>query len=471
MSILLRGGTVIDAAGERAADVLVDGAHVVRIGRPLVAPGSAETIDLGGDVVIPGLVDAHYHSPDNWSTSLLPDAPLELWGLASGPARAGSADELRLAALWGAAQLLRGGVTAVVDMVRTWPDLDPAIVDAVAGAYDSVGMRAAIAPVVSDLPLERTLPLAPWVAVRADPGDVAAQLGVVEDLHRRWQGRDDRLAVHVAPSAPHRCTDELFAGAVDLAGRLGTQLHTHALETRAQAEQARRRWDAPLLGHLDRIGAVTPRTVLAHVVWPDPGDAELLARTGAVVVHDPASNMALGSGRAPLPRFLRAGVTIALGSDAATCNDGLSMFEAMKLATIVHRPAEPDWDAWPTAGDALRLATVGGAAALGRASELGRIATGQLADLVVLDARAPAFVPANDLSRQLVMRGEPSAVRHVMVGGRIVVRDGRLLTCDWDALVDEVTRVAASRRDRVRTAPAAAGATEIAAMLRRLHRA
>lgn len=471
MSVLLRGGTVIDADGERPADVRVDGARIAGVGRDLAPSGADETVDLRGDIVIPGLVNAHYHSPDNWSTGLLPDAPLELWGLASGPARAGSADELRLAALWGAAQLLRGGVTAAVDMIRTWPDLDGALIDAVAGAYESVGMRAAVAPVVSDLPLERTLPLAPWVPVRADAAAVAHQLGLVADIHRRWHGRDDRIAVHVAPSAPQRCTDELFAGAADLARRLGTRLHAHALETRAQAEQARRRWGVPLLGHLERIGALTAGTVLAHVAWPDAGDAERLARTGAVVVHDPASNLALGSGRAPLPQLLRAGVTIALGSDAATCNDGLSMFEAMKLATIVHRPAEPDWDAWPTARDALRLATAGGAAALGRAPDLGRVAAGQLADVVVLDARAAAFVPANDLVRQLVMRAEPSVVKHVMVGGRVVVRDGRLLTLDWDALIDEVRAVGeARRRDRAAPAAIATGAVEVAAMLRRLRR-
>ncbi len=447
MSLLLRGGLVLDGDTTRAADVLVEGERIVAIQVDLSKPEGAEVWELGGDLVVPGLVNAHYHSPDNLNTALPPIAPLELWSLASVPSRGGTTEELRLAAVLGAAQLLRGGVTAVVDMVRPTPILTLEGLDAVASAYAEAGLRAAVAPVVVDLAVEQTLPLEdpPGAADSYGAGDGAEQLAVVEALFHKWHRPSGRIQVHVAPSGPQRCSDELFSGAVELARGLNTLLHTHALETAAQAEQARRRWGAPMLRHLDRIGALAPNTVLAHVVWPEPDEIALLAASRAVAVHNPASNCALGSGRAPLSAMLAAGVMVALGTDAATCNDGLSMFEAMKLATILQRPFEPDWERWPTPRDAFRLATQGGAAALGLADQLGRVAPGYLADLVVLDARAPAFVPPNDILHQLVMRGGPDLVRHVFVAGRPVVRDRELLALDWAAVADAAQAAAARR--------------------------
>lgn len=443
---LLRGGMLLSPEGDefRAADVLLDGERIVAVGKALALPAAASVWELRGDLVLPGLVNAHYHSPDNLNTGLLPSAPLELWSLASVPGRSGAPEELRLAALLGAAQLLRGGVTAVVDMVRPWPSLTGAALDAVASAYVEAGLRAVIAPVVRDLPVEGTLPLGEASAAHevSAPGE---QLGVVEDAFRRWHGRDGRIQVHVGPSGPQRCSDQLLEGALDLARRLGTLVHTHAVETRPQAVQAWRRWGGSLLRRLDHLGALSPSTVLAHVVWPEADEPALLAESGAVVVHNPASNCVLGSGRAPLPALLEAGVMVALGTDAATCNDGLSMFEAMKLATILHRSATPDWRRWPAPAQAVRLATQGGAAALGMAGQVGRIEPGYLADLVVLDARAAAFLPPNNLVQQLVMRAGPDTVRHVLVGGRLVVRDSELLTLDWPAVADAARAVAATR--------------------------
>lgn len=441
MSLLLRGGQVLDGSFGMA-DVLVDGERIAAIAPRLDPPPGARVVDLAGDLLIPGLVNAHYHSPDNLNTALTPVAPLELWSLASVPLRERPPRELRLAALFGAAQLLRGGVTSVVDMVRVGSAATVDAIDAVAGAYLDAGLRAAIAPVVVDLPLERTLPLVPWVAERPDRAAAEAQVAPVAELHRRWHGRDGRLAIHVGPSAPHRCSDELLDACFALARSLGTLVHTHALETRAQAVQARRRWGRPLLEHLDARGLLGPSTVLAHVVWPEEPEVPRLARSGTIVVHNPASNLALGSGQAPVPALQAAGVRLALGTDAASCNDGLSMFEAMKLAATLHRPAEPDWRRWPSAADALRSATSGGAAALGLAGELGTVAVGQLADLVVLRGADAAFVPPNDLVRQLVMRAGPAAVRHVFVGGRQVVADGELLTIDQGAVVAEVRSLA-----------------------------
>lgn len=204
-----------------------------------------------------------------------------------------------------------------------------------------------------------------------------------------------------------------------------------------------------------------PSTVLAHVVWPEPSDIALVAAQRAVVVHAPASNLALGSGIAPVPEMLAAGVRLALGTDAATCNDGLSMFEAMKLAATLHRPGEPDWRRWPSAEDALRCATTGGAAALGSAQTLGTIAPGQIADLVILRAADAAFVPWNDPVRQLVMRADARAIRHVFVAGRQVVTEGELLTIDLGGVVAEMRSLAVRSRP---DAPAELAGT-IAAML------
>jgi cytosine/adenosine deaminase-related metal-dependent hydrolase len=413
------------------------------------------------------LIDAHYHSPDNLNIGLLPDAPLELWSLASVPARGSSPELLQVAARLGAAQLLRGGVTGVIDMVRPWPALTPAALDAVAEAYLGTGLRVAIAPVVRDLPVVHTLPLDRAVQGPDEPAaNPSEQLEINEAFFGRWHGRAGRIQVHVGPSAPTRCSDALLDAAFDLARRLDTITHTHALETRAQAEQARRRWGQSLLRHLDALGALGPKTVLAHLVWPEADEPELLADRGVITVHNPTSNLALGSGRAPLPDLLAAGVTVALGTDAATCNDGLSMFESMKLATIVHRPDTPDWRRWPSASDALRLATRGGAAALGLAHELGRIEVGCLADLVVLDVQHPSLVPLKTPVRQVVMRGEPDLVRHVLIGGQLVVRERQFIDLDWDSIVHEAEAITAQRSTSTVDDPLAAPIARMLADLR-----
>lgn len=467
-ALLLRGGLVLDDGEFHAADLLIVAGRFAAVGA-VEPPAGARVIDLGGDLVIPGLVDAHYHSPDNLSTGRMPAAPLELWSLASVPSRSATAEELRLSALFGAGQLLLGGVTGVVDMLRFPAAVAAAPFDAVAEAYLDAGIRAAIAPVLTDLALERTLPLearsGPWRGSAADPGTVAESLAVVDDLARRWRGRAGLLDVHVAPSAPQRCSDALLEGAAALARRLGTRLHTHALETRPQAEQARRRWGVPVVTHLERIGALGPSTVLAHVVWPTAEEIAAIARAGAIVVHNPASNLILGSGRAPLPALLGAGVTVALGTDAATCNDGLSLFEAMKLAAILHRPDEPDWTRWPTPAAVLRAASAGGAAALGLEPAAGRIAPGAPADLAILDRDALAFVPPNDLAHQLVMRAGPEVVRSVYVAGRPVVDAARVLTFDLPLVGSELGRRAAARPAAPAPSPSLVAA--IGAMLRR----
>jgi cytosine/adenosine deaminase-related metal-dependent hydrolase len=442
--LVLRGGLVLRDGTFAVADIHVVDDRIASVGPSLSVPDGAVVIPIGGDLVVPGLVNAHYHSPDNLSTGAIPHAPLELWSLASVPRRTAVPDALRTAALFGAAQLLSGGVTGVVDMIRVPGPLDGEAYDAIASAYVDAGMRADIAPVLADLPVEKTLPLGPWEPVTGDRAAIDAAIGAVERFARRWDGRAGRIGVQVAPSGPQRCTDDMFAAAVGLARRLGTRLHTHALETSAQARQARLRWGVSLIAHLQRTDALSPDTVLAHLVWPDPEDLDLVARSGAIVVHNPASNLALGSGRAPLPELLARGVPVALGTDAATCNDGLSLFEAMKLATTLHRPDEPDHRRWPTAGAALTAATAGGAAALGLTARAGRIAPGLVADLVVLDGAAPAFVPPNDLVRQLVMRAGPDVVRHVFVGGQQLVRDGTVLTIDVRAVADEMRRHSAS---------------------------
>lgn len=460
---LLRGGLVFDGRVFAANDVLFADGRIAAVGPGLPAPAGAVVIELDGDLVMPGLVNAHHHSPDNLNTGRAAAAPLELWSLGSVPSRPSAPDELRAAALFGAALMLRSGVTGVVDMVRLPGVLTVEPFDAVAGAYLDAGMRAAIAPVLTDLPVERTLPLAEWRDAPADAGAVAASLAVVEELARRWRGRDGRLDVHVAPSGPQRCSDELLDGAVALSRRLGTRLHTHALETRSQAAQARRRWGVPLIKHLERIGALGPATVLAHLVWPEPEEIAAVAASRTVVVHNPASNATLGSGRAPIPDLLARGATVALGTDAATCNDGLSMFEAMKLMTILHRPDEAEWGRWPTAVDALTAATRGGAAALG-IDGLGAVTISAPADLVVLDHEAAAFVPPNDLLHQMVMRAGAEVVLRVYVAGRLVVDAGRVLTVDLPAVAAELCRIAASRSNGGPPDAALAGA--IAEMLR-----
>jgi len=256
----------------------------------------------------------------------------------------------------------------------------------------------------------------------------------------------------VGPSAPLRCSPALLRGLADLASKRGLGIHTHFLETKGQALMAQRRYGGVMSAYLEQSGLLGEKTSLAHAVWVRPEDIERIARSGATVVTNPISNLVLGSGLMPLLEFRDAGVPIALGTDGPNSGGHLALFETMRLATALSRVAEPDPDGWAGADAAFRFATLNGARALGLGDRVGSIEVGMEADLVLLKKRSSAFVPLNDVVRQLVFCELGQSVDTVLVRGRVVLQEGALRGIEVEKVFAEAEAVVQARREDTRRA-------------------
>lgn len=262
------------------------------------------------------------------------------------------------------------------------------------------------------------------------------------DLYRafiaRWHGAEgDRLRCAVSCSAPQRVTPEYLQALTELSRVRDLPFNVHVLETRLQRALGQEKWGKSLVRLLEDLGCLDARKQVIHAVWIDRDDIEALARSGCVVAHNPISNLKLGSGVMPFRVLREAGAPICLGTDEAACDDTANLWGALKTGALVHKISDPDWTRWPTAGEMLECALDGGARSL-RRDYVGRIAPGARADIALLDLKALAFLPLNDLRRQLVFAEDGSSVRHVLVDGEIVVRNGRLTRIDEDAAREEI---------------------------------
>jgi len=229
----------------------------------------------------------------------------------------------------------------------------------------------------------------------------------------------------------------MLVGCAALADELDLMIHIHVLETRMQAVSGQQMYGKTLPEHMDAIGFLSPRVCFEHGIWLTPSDLELVRDRGVTVVHNPVSNMKLGSGIAPVPELLRHGVNVALGTDGMCSNDGNDMFATLKTAALLHKLWEVDYEQWLGAEEAWAIATAGGATAAGDPDGLGVIEPGRRADLVLLDLDSLVFTPLNDPLKQLALGSTTLAVSSVMVGGEWRMRDGRVTGIDEAAVLAE----------------------------------
>ncbi len=330
--------------------------------------------------------------------------------------------------------------------------------DAAIRAYADIGLRAWVTVDMWDVPLLDCVPFARDVIpaeaqreIEALPGaDCAAQLELFHTQFANWHGHDERIRIVIAPCGPQRCSVELMTAINELSERHGIALHSHTLETRLQAVHAQQMWGKTAIEYLDDLGFLTPRLTIVHGIWLTDRDIALLARNGCSVVHNPLSNMKLGSGVCPVRRLLDAGINVALGTDGLATSDTADLIEAIRAASLIHKTTTPDYDAWLSAEEAFRMATMGGARSGLMESEVGSLEVGKRADVILLDRDHWGFIPLTDPVRQLAFSVTSEAVRTVVVGGRVVMRDRVIRTVDEDALRAEI-RDAAERyvRDKV----------------------
>ncbi|MBV9787091.1 MAG: 5'-deoxyadenosine deaminase, partial [Chloroflexi bacterium] len=392
------------------------------------APEEADqALDGSGLVAIPGLIQTHLHLCQTLFRSLADDVALLdwlqrfIWPLEA----AHTPETLYASAALGVAELLKGGTTAILDMATLRHT------GAIFEACRDLGIRATIGKVLMDHPRSPEI-------LR---DTTASALDESVQLLQRWHNREDgRLRYAFAPRFAVSCTDTLLREVADLARRYNVRVHTHASENRDEVAIVEAEHGLRNIAYLDSIGLSGPHVCVAHCVHVDQHEIELLARTGTHVLHCPSSNCKLASGIAPIPEMLAQGVHVSLGADGAACNNNLDAFQEMRLAALIHKPRFGP-QAMP-AQDVLRLATIGGAAALGLDDQIGSIEVGKQADLVLLDLGQAHVQPASDhnLISRIVYAARAGDVRHVFVGGRQVVRDGALLADDEARIVSQANQ-------------------------------
>lgn len=350
--LLISGGRLVDAVawnGE-AADVLVVDGAIAEIGPRLAAPEGAAVLDAAERLILPGLVNAHTHGDVALAKGMADRQSLELL-LSAAPflGQPLTLEEIRLVARLTAAELLLGGCTACYDLFTESPAPTAEGLLAAAEGYADAGIRARVAPLMST----RTL----WAAIPGlrdsltgdlrrlvdaiDRPAVEANLDACRAAARAWRWPAELVALALGPTIPHHCDDALFRGCRELADEEGLGIQTHLGESKVQAVAGQRLYGTSLTDHLDALGVLGPGFTAAHGVWLDAEERARLAARGAVVAHNPVSNLRLGVGVAPVVEMVRAGVTVGIGTDANSCADGLNMFEAMRSAAYVSRLASP----------------------------------------------------------------------------------------------------------------------------------
>nr|WP_321983958.1 amidohydrolase family protein [uncultured Lichenicoccus sp.] len=472
MTILFRHATLRSGAPGRPAleqaDIRVDGRMISSVAPAgsLVPDADARVIEASGHLVMPGLINGHFHSPVNHLKGSLDSLPLELFMLYESPGLPGLLPSPRWAyvrTMLAAAEMLKCGVTAVQDDAFLVPTPTNDIIDAVLQAYADSGIRARVALDQSDLPeigklpfLGEMVPPGLRAALEAPPEAHAEQLLASYDhLIGRWHGQHDgRLQAAVSCSAPQRVTDPYIQALDALSRRLDLPFYIHILETRTQRVLGQQRGGS-LLQEVYRRGVLSERMNIIHAVWMDDSDLDRIAASGATVAHNPISNLRLGSGIMPFRRLRERGIPICLGSDEAIADDSVNMWGVAKMAGLIHNIADPDYRRWPRAAEVLECLTHGGAHAMRAGDRIGQIAPGFEADLIMLDLDTPAFTPLNDIDRQLVYCENGASVRLTMVAGQIVMQDDTLIGLDERALRAEARVLATEQDGAAQTAQAA----------------
>jgi 5-methylthioadenosine/S-adenosylhomocysteine deaminase len=401
-------------------------------GSPAPAEGPVEALAFERALVMPGMINAHTHSSSVLTRGTTGGLPLDLHLMEAMTRRASmSLSQVRTSILRFGMEMLKSGVTGVVDHFACGRTPSVEAVSSAFSAYAEIGMRAAVAPMYQDIPYVDSLPidiarLPPDLAERwrsKKPVSPESYFAVMEEVVKEWGGRSN-LKVLTGVEGPQRCTPRLLEMTGDFIARHGIGNHTHLLESKTQALMVPPDCDGSFVAYLDRFGLINPKSSLAHFVWCTERDIELSAERGVNVVNNPFNNLHLGSGIQPTARLLEAGINVALGTDGVHGTNA-SLFEKARLSALLSRVCEVDNTRWIRAGQALRMATVNGAAVLNEPGNLGTIRIGAYADLAILDLTTPVYRPMGDLLNHLVMFETGSSVDTVLVNGEVVVRHGR----------------------------------------------
>ena len=426
VDLLVRGGTVVTVDPQMR--VLVGGSIAIRDGKieAVIAagetlPAARETIDATGHLVIPGLVNTHGHVPMIVMRGIAEDLALMDWlnGVVF-PIEAKTVDPELV--YWGTLlagiEMARSGTTTFADMYY--------FEDEIARATDKVGLRGVLGQTIIGFP-------AP------DYKTTDAALAATERFLDRWKDHP-RVIASVAPHALYTTPLDVIVKARELARRYGAPFQMHAHESPEEDAAVRPRYGTTTLTALEGAGVLGPGMFVHHAITVTPSDIALMKKHGIGATHNPESNMKGGSGLAPVPEMLAAGIAVGLGTDGAASNNNLDQFETMDFAGKAHKLVRHDPTAMP-ARAIVRMATIDGARALGLDDTIGSLEAGKQADLALIDLRVPELTPMYDVYAHLVYSVRGASVRTVIVGGRVIVRDRTVTTVDAAEVMARCTAI------------------------------
>src|SRR5689334_6231751 len=431
VSLVIANGIVVTADG--ASRVITPGSVAID-GADIVAVDTAEnirrqfrgrdTIDAGGEVVMPGLVNTHTHAPMVLFRGLADDLALEEWltkYIFPAESKTVSPDFVRAGTRLAALEMIESGTTTFTDMYY--------FEEEVAKETKAAGLRGVLGETVIQFPV-------------ADAKTPAEALTRTEAFIKAFEN-DALITPAVAPHAIYTNDTPTLKAARELSVRYHVPTLIHVAETQAEAMTARERGFPTVVSYLESLGFLGPGVVAAHAVWVNDADMALLKARGVGVSHNPESNMKLASGIAPVKAYLAADVAVGLGTDGAASNNDLDMFEAMRTASFLAKVATSDPTA-VSASTALRLATIGGARVLGMEKQIGSLEPGKRADLIIVSMSAARQSPMYDPVSHLVYVTRGDDVQTTIVNGKVLMRDRKVLTLDAPAVLRDAQKWAAT---------------------------
>lgn len=427
--LLVKGGTLV-TMGPRGiidGDILIKEGRIVKVGG-MESPFQVRVLEVKDRVVIPGLVQTHIHLCQTIFRGMADDLILSEWlQKRIWPLEAAHwANSVYISALVGLSELIRGGTTTVLTMETVKHTL------MVFKAARDSGIRAIIGKAMMD---ERE-GLPPGLRETTEES-LEESLRLWED----WQGREEgRLGACFAPRFAPSCSEDLLKIVGTESRKRGILIHSHAAETKEEVEIVRKDKGMGEIEYLERLGLTGERLLLAHCVWLGEEEMDILARTKTKVLHCPSSNLKLGSGIANVYQLRQKGVSVSIGADGAACNNNLDAFWELRLASLLQKVKNGP-QALGTQ-EAFRMATLGGAEALGMEREIGSIEEGKRADLVILDLSRAHFLSPDDIYSTLVYSAQASDVEMVLVGGRVIFQGGKVLTIEEDDVFREARAIA-----------------------------
>ncbi|HEY6661170.1 MAG TPA: amidohydrolase [Pyrinomonadaceae bacterium] len=413
--LLVLGGTIVTM--DQTRRIVEDGGIAISKGR-IVAIGSRAEIErsytsrqrvtAAGRVITPGLINGHTHVPMVLFRGLADDLDLQEWLTKYiFPAEAKNVTEefVRVGSRLGLAEMIRGGTTTFCDMYY--------FEDAIADETAKAGVRGVLGETIIDFPV-------------ADNKTNAEGMAYVEKFVARWKGHE-LIIPAIAPHAPYTVSEQHLKAARAFSDRTGVPIVIHIAETKREVDDSVKEKGASPVAYLERIDFLNDHVIAAHVVWPQGTDIAILKRHGVGVVHNPQSNMKLAAGVAPVPKMMTENVLVGLGTDGAASNNDLNMWEEMDTVAKLHKVFTGDPKVI-SAQQAFELATIRGAQALHLEKEIGSLETGKRADLLVIDRDTLNQIPLYNVYSDLVYATKASDVESVIINGRVVMRNRRLLT-------------------------------------------